>query len=72
MTFFLVCYLCWYPQDRDAETLRCHLLIVAGPELILTLIKSVLEGFSSETYHGYKEMLKGCTNMPRDTEKSHK
>lgn len=39
----------WCPQDGDAETLRRHLLIIAGTELVLTLIKSVLEGLSLET-----------------------
>jgi len=32
-----------------AKTLSCHLLIVAGTEFILTLIKSLLEGFSLKT-----------------------
>lgn len=49
MTFVFGCSICGYPQEGAAKTLSCHLLIVAGTEFILTLIKSVLEGFSLET-----------------------
>lgn len=47
MTFDFGCSICWYPQEGAAET--SWLLFVDGTEFILTLIKSMLEGFSLET-----------------------
>lgn len=43
------CSIFWYPQEGAGTARSCHLLIVAGTEFILTLIKSVLERLCSET-----------------------